>query len=394
MKSWRIVALCAIALMVAAGFLIGQEQQGPEQQGPNRDNGTTVARPRKPAGTSDAGTNNPNTTDDSDLPKIPSKLTKKGQADTTGLATFKSDVAVVTVDVAVTDAKGRFIPGLPANYFRVLEDNVPQQVKSISPGEAPMTVAMVIEFSARFQQFWGSTWYQTLTAAYGFAQSLKPDDYLAIVAYDIRPEMLSDFTTDRRKTQEALQRLQIPGFSEANLYDALTDTADRMSGIEGRKAIVLISSGIDTFSKKNYGETRKILQESGVPVYAIGLMQALRDIIEARGGLQGPAGLDFLQADNAMRTFSKETGGMAFFPRFLGEFPTIFQQINQALRSQYVITYEPTNKAHDGTYRKIKVELVNPATNEPLAMKDEKNGKPIKYQIFAKAGYKAPREVE
>jgi Ca-activated chloride channel family protein len=386
MKSWRIFALCATALVAAAGFLIGQEQQGP-----NPDNGNTVARPRRPAGT-DAG--NPSNGDDSNQPKIPSKFSKKGQEDTTGLATFKSDVAVVTVDVAVTDAKGHFIPGLPANYFRVLEDNVPQQIKSISPGEAPMTVAMVIEFSARFQQFWGPTWYQTLTAAYGFAQSLKPDDYLAIVAYDIRPEILTDFTTDRGKIQEALQRLNIPGFSEANLYDALTDTANRMSGIEGRKAIVLISSGIDTFSKLNYGETRKILQEDGVPVYAIGLMQALRDIIEAQGGLQGPAGLDFLQADNAMRTFAKETGGVAFFPRFFGEFPTIFQQINQALRSQYVITYEPTNKAHDGTYRKIKVELVNPATNEPLAMKDQKTGKPIKYQIFAKSGYKAPREVE
>jgi hypothetical protein len=94
-----------------------------------------------------------------------------------------------------------------------------------------------------------------------------------------------------------------------------------------------------------------------------------------------------------MRTFAKETGGMAFFPRFLGEFPTIFQQIHQALRSQYVITYDPSNKAHDGSFRKIKVELVNPATNEPLALKDEK-GKPVKYQILAKQGYKAPREVE
>jgi hypothetical protein len=103
--------------------------------------------------------------------------------------------------------------------------------------------------------------------------------------------------------------------------------------------------------------------------------------------------LDFLQADNAMRTFAKETGGMAFFPRFFGEFPTIFQNIHQALRSQYVLTYEPINKAHDGTFRKIKVELVNPGTNEPLKLADEKN-KPIKYQIIAKQGYKAPREVE
>jgi hypothetical protein len=94
-----------------------------------------------------------------------------------------------------------------------------------------------------------------------------------------------------------------------------------------------------------------------------------------------------------MRTFAKETGGIAFFPRFFGEFPTIFQNIHQALRNQYVLTYEPTNKAHDGTYRKIKVDLVNPATNEPLKVTDEK-GKPIKYQIVAKTGYKAPREVE
>ena len=381
MRSWKVSVLCITILIALAGILIGQEQ------GPNRDPGATVARPRKPA----AGNTNP--TDEPDLPKIPSKLSKKGEPDTTGLATFKSDVSVVTVDVAVTDNKGHFIPGLPPTAFRVLEDNVPQQIKSITPGEAPMTVAMVVEFSALFQRYWGSTWYQTLTAAYGFAQSLKPEDYLAVVAYDIRPEMLSDFTTDRRKTQEALQRLNIPGFSEANLYDALTDTADRMSGIEGRKAIVLISSGIDTFSKKNYGETRKALQESGVPVYAIGLMQALRDMADAMGAMGSIQRLDFLQADNAMRTFAKETGGMAFFPRFMGEFPTIFQNIHQALRQQYVITYNPSNAAHDGTFRKIKVELVNPATNEPLAMKDEK-GKPLKYQILAKAGYKAPREVE
>jgi Ca-activated chloride channel family protein len=380
MRSWKVIVLSTAVLVTLAGFLIGQEQ------GPNREPGATVARPRKKASGN-------TTSEDTDLPKIPSKLSKKNETDTTGLATFKSDVEVVSVDVAVLDNKGHFIPGLPAGNFRVLEDNVPQQIKNVNLGEAPMTVAMVIEFSGLFQQYWGAAWYQTLTAAYGFAETLKPDDFLAIIAYDIRPEILSDFTTDRRKTQEALQRLSIPGFSEANLYDALTDTADRMSGIEGRKAIVLISSGIDTFSKKNYGETRKLLQQDGVPVYAIGLMQALRDMADAAGYLGNIQRLDFLQADNAMRTFSKETGGMAFFPRFLGEFPTIFQNIHQALRSQYVITYESTNKAHDGAFRKIKVELVNPATNEPLPIKDEK-GKPVKYQIYAKAGYKAPREVE
>jgi len=366
-------------LAVLAGLLIAQEQ------GPNREPGATVARPRK----KDSG----DATPDSDLPKIPSRLSKKNETDTTGLANFKSDVDLVSVDVAVLDNKGHFIPGIPADKFRVLEDNVPQPVKGVNPGEAPMTVAMVIEFSARFQQFYSSTWYQTLTAAWGFLETLKPDDYVAVVAYDIRPEILTDFTTDKAKARDAMQRLNIPAFSEANLFDALTDTADRMSGIEGRKAIVLIASGIDTFSRINYGEARKKLQQSGVPVYPIGLMQALRIMAESYGWLSPIANLDFLQADNAMRTFAQETGGIAFFPRFFGEFPTIFQNIHQALRNQYVLTYQPTNKAHDGTYRKIKVQLVNPATNEALKVVDEK-GKPIKYQIIAKTGYKAPREVE
>jgi VWFA-related protein len=187
--------------------------------------------------------------------------------------------------------------------------------------------------------------------------------------------------------------LTIAGFSEANLFDAVSDTADRMSGIEGRKAILLIASGRDTFSRITYDQCRKKLQESGVPVYAVSLMQTLRELMDAYGMMGSLERMDFLQADNEMKTFSRETGGMAFFPRFEGEYPGIFQQVHQALRNQYVITYAPSNKVHDGSFRKLKVQLVDPATNKPVQIKDEK-GKPIKYEIVAKAGYKAPREVE
>ena len=378
MRPWKLFLLASVALLASSGPCPGQE-------GPNRDPGATVARPRK----KDGGQNAP----DSDLPKIPSRVNRKDQPDTSGLATFKSEVEMVSVDVAVLDSKGHFIPGIPRGNFRVVEDNVPQQVSTFSMGEAPMTVALVVEFSNLFQSYYSSTWDQTLTASYGFVQTLKPEDYVAIVAYDMRSTILSDFSTDRTKTMEALQRLRIPGFSEANLFDALTDTADRMSGIEGRKAIVLLSSGIDTFSKITYDKTRKSLQQAGVPIYAIGLMQALREYYDAAGAMSAIARMDFLQADNALRTFTRETGGMAFFPRFYGEFPSIFQAIQQSLRNQYVIGYSSSNKAHDGAFRKIKVELVNPATNEPLRVVDDK-GKPIKYQIIAKAGYTASREVE
>jgi len=369
------------ALPVIAGLLL-TAQEGPIQPGAN-----TVSRPRKKA--------SPTEEPETELPKIPSKLapkTKEEGAIAEG-PSFKVDTNVVSVDVAVLDDKGHFIPGIPRGNFRVLEDNVPQQVTNFAMGEAPETVCLVVEFSNKFQSFYGSGWFQTLSAVYGFVETLKRDDFVAVMAYDLRPEILSDFTTDRRKTSEALQRLRIAAFSEANLYDALVEAEERMKDIEGRKAIVLISSGIDTFSKLTFDKTRKILQNDAVPIYAIGLLQTAREMADARGGMGPIQRLDFLQADNQMKTFAKETGGQAFFPRFYGEFPSIYQSISQSLRNQYSIGYNPSNQARDGKYRKIKVDLVNPATNEPLRVTDAK-GKPIKYQIIAKAGYTAPRTVE
>lgn len=190
-----------------------------------------------------------------------------------------------------------------------------------------------------------------------------------------------------------MRRLQIAAYSESNMYDALAETAGRMTDIEGRKAIVLIASGYDTFSKLTFDKTRKALQEAGVPIYAIGIGEALREWYDAHGGMGPIARLDALQANNNLRVFAKETGGKAFIPRFYGEFPGIFRGIADALRHQYVLTYNPTNQGRDGKFRKIKVELINPATGESLRIVDEKN-KPIKYQIVAKNGYTAPREVE
>jgi Ca-activated chloride channel homolog len=380
MRPWTVCILLAAALVVLSGLSIGQTQ------GPLKEPGSTVGKSRKAEGEKKGG--------EAELPKIPSKYSKKDRPELAGdAATFRSDIDIVTVDVAVLDNKGHFIPGIPGGNFRILEDNVPQKVSSVTMGEAPLTVALVIEFSNLFQQYWSYTWYQTLQAAFGFISTLKPEDYLAVVAYDLKPEILSDFSTDRRNAQEAMRRLNIPAFSESNLYDAITDTADRMSGIEGRKAIVVLASGIDTFSKLTFDQTRKSLQQSGVPIYAVGLMQQIRELYDARGWIGPTQRMDFLQADNQMRTFAKETGGQAFFPRFEGEMPSVFQTIHQALRNQYVITYQPSNTKHDGSFRKLKVELVNPATNEPLPVKDEK-GKPIKYTVLAKQGYKAPREVE
>lgn len=372
-----------VGLYALTGALIWSVGMLSAQQGPKTDSSETVAKPRK------KGEEPP-----VEQKKIPSRMKKTpGEITAPEGPTFRSDVNTVTVDVAVLDNKGRFIPKIPPGNFRILEDDVPQKISAVNMGEAPMTVAMVIEFSNLYQQYWSNGWYETLQASYGFLDTLKPEDYVAVIAYDLRPEILSDFSTDKRQAHEAMSRLRIAAFSESNLYDALVDTADRMSEIEGRKSIVLIASGIDTFSKLTFDKTRKALQTAGVPIYAIGIMQALREYYDARGAMSPIQRLDFLQADNQMRTFAKETGGQAFLPRFFGEFPNIYRAISDAMRNQYTISYTPSNRTRDGKFRKLKVELVNPATNEPLRVLDEKN-KLIKYQVLAKSGYTAPREVE
>jgi VWFA-related protein len=385
MKTLRVLVAMMLGVLGLTVFL-GERMRA--QQGPNSDSSTTVARPRKP------GLNGSAPAPEPDQAPIPSKFSKpKDSTIPEGVPTFRSDAITVTVDTAVLDNKGHFIPNIPKQNFRILEDGVPQQMAGFSLGEAPMTICLLVEFSNRFQSFYSPAWFQTLTAAYGFVQTLKPEDYVAVIAYDLRPEILSDFTTDRQQTAEAMSRLRIAGFSESSMFDALTETAQRMQDIEGRKAIVLIASGIDTLSKLTFDKARRALQDAGVPVYTIGLMQSLREMADAAGAMGTMQQLDFLQADNEMRTFAAETGGMSYFPRFDAEFPGIFQSIEQTMRSDYVLTYNPSNQARDGKVRRIKVQLINSETNEPVRINDDK-GKAIKYKIVAKTGYTAPREVE
>ena len=372
-------AVTKVLLMALLGL-------GTSYQALSQNTGPLSGRPRRGPGPSAAPPTQP-----ADLPPIETRKRQAGPEE--GQPLFTADTNIVTVDVAVVDKNGNFVPNIPRGNFQVVEDGVPQKILQFGNSQAPMTVALVIEFSNLYQQYWSESWYQTLTAAYGFVETLDPEDWVAVVAYDLRPEILSDFTQNRRETHEAMQRLRIAAYSESNLFDALTDTITRMKDIEGRKAIVLIASGVDTFSKLTFGKTRRIVQDGGVTVYAIGLMQALRMWYDSRGYMGPMARLDFLQADNQMRTFAKETGGMSFFPRFYGEFPSIFRAVHYSMRNQYSMTYSPTNTKRDGKWRKIKVRLVDPNNNKDLRIVNKK-GKSIKYQIMAKNGYTAPREVE
>jgi VWFA-related protein len=309
---------------------------------------------------------------------------------------LKVNVPLVNVDVLVTTKDGQFVPGLKQDNFRVLEDGVPQNVTHFSVSKAPITAVLLVEFA--------STNYflmiDALRASYAFADSLKKDDWIAVAYYDMQPHILADFTQDKKAVYGALNQLRIPGFAETNLFDALYDTLDRLDRVEGKKYVILVTTGIDTFSKLTLDKImKKIKDTKDVTIFPISVGFILRECFESgrcRGYSHGfgipVQNIDYLQGDNEMRTFAAMTGGRAYFPRFEGELPELFGDISNDIRNQYTISYSPTNSKLDGTYRKLKVQVVAPGGG-PLQVKDQK-GKNVKIEVVSRDGYTAKHTVD
>jgi VWFA-related protein len=344
----------------------------PEAGGPEGDTGSIAVPKKKPEETPPPE-------------KTPKIKNPEGLED----FSLRVNVPLVNVDVSVLTKDGQFIPGLKGGNFKVYEDGVEQKISNFNQTQAPITAVLLLEFASTNYGFINDM----LNGAYSFLNVLKPEDWTAVVAYDMRPTILVDFTQDKRAVASALGMLRVPGFSETNLFDALYDTIDRIDGLEGRKYIVLISSGRDTFSRLTYDKIlNKLKTTQNITIYAIGTGQAMREYYDARGAMGPLTRLDYLQADNQMGVFARMTGGYAYFPRFQAEFPEIFREIGNDIRNQYVISYHPSNTKQDGTYRKLKVELIAP-DGGPLKIVDQK-GKNLKYQVIAREGYKAKQVVE
>lgn len=298
------------------------------------------------------------------------------------------NVNLVTVEATVLTKSGQFVPGLKKENFKVLEDGKPQTVTNFQQtSEAPITAVLLVEFARTNYYFV----YDAMNAAYTFASALKPQDWIATVSYDLKPHMLTDFTQDKRTVFESLRQLQIPGFSETCVFDALYDTLDRLEGVAGRKYVILIGSGYDSMSKLNFDQIqKKVKSTQNVTIYTISTGEYVRIMSET--SMSGPARLTFLQADNQMNTWARETGGRWYKPRFEGELPGIFQDIAASIRNQYILAYHPSNDKLDGSYRKLKIELQAPDGGK-LTIKDQK-GKELAVQVVARDGYTSKHQVE
>ena len=310
---------------------------------------------------------------------------------------LKVNVPLVNVDVLVTTKDGQFVPGLRKENFRISEDGVTQDVANFNVAQAPITAVLLVEFAATNYVFM----VQALQASYAFVNQMKKDDWVAVSYFDMQPHILVDFTQDKRAVYGALNQLRIPGFSETNVFDALYDTLDRLERVEGKKYIILVTTGVDTFSKITLDQMmKKIKNTKDVTIFPISVGFIVREYCETHpGGCRGAHGLgipvgnmDYLQGDNEMRTFAAMTGGRAYFPRFDAEYAEEFADISTDIRNEYSISYHPSNTKLDGTYRKLKVQVVAPDGGQ-LKVKDQK-GKDVKIEVFARDGYTAKHTVD
>jgi VWFA-related protein len=330
---------------------------------------------------------------------------------------------LVNVDAVVYNKKtGQPQLNLKAGNFAIFVDGVKKDITNFSTPEAPITATLVVEFSKTMERIGlygnGGTDYGSMEVirptAIFLSQFITPADYVSVIAYDMRPTPLTDFTNNPARIQQVIQLLlhNQPAFSDSNLYDALKltlvggradsvvleDSKQRTMDYSGmvsvpggrRKAVLLVATGLDTFSKINMDQMRKIVQNSGIPIYIIGVGQLFikkyadsmnpGDFRSNIGGIPMDR-MTFLQAENTMKTFAKESGGAYFPVTFEGELPDVLGSINALLRSQYSLGFKPDDVA-DGKSHKIvvKVDVDGDGTYDDKA-----------YTVNAREIYNAPK---
>jgi Ca-activated chloride channel family protein len=369
-----------LVLVVASGLLAGSTLPLALAQSRRQPPTSNQKKNKRPG---EAGT-----PDQKEEPLPPDVTNKPQDAEKLTIST-----QIVNVDAVVYHKKsGQIINGLKKENFALFADGVQQKITNFSTPEAPITAALVVEYSKLGEAlgYYGSSGYDpgkyevVRPVAMFLSRFIKPEDYVSVVAFDIRPTPLTDFTNDPQRINAVISLLlrNTPAFRETNLFDALkfvlvggrgdsvvleesksaTSEYSGLVSVQGRRrAVVLVASGIDTFSKINYGDARKVLQNAGVPIYIIGtgnlFFKKYGDNLGATDDIMGnPGRMTFLQAQNTLNTFAKETGGAYYPVTFEGELPKALGSINALLRSQYSLAFNPGD-VRDGKQHKLKVSV-------------------------------------
>src|SRR5579864_6483769 len=276
----------------------------------------------------------------------------------------------VNVGVVVTDAQGHFVEGLQREDFQLLDNGSEQPITGFSAIEEPAQVLLLIEAGPAVYLLESGH----IRAAHALLDGLSSGDRVAVVKYDQRPQAILDFTPDKGTVSAALEELRFNlGFGSLNLSSSLATVLDWLSQVQGKKTIVLLSSGVDTSPANEVGVIFQRLKTSEVRVLAISLTGGLRTP-EPPSGKKGvppkPSATtqQFDQADQFLKQLAESTGGRAYFPKSTKDFSAVYAQISQLVRHEYSLAFAPPN--HDRAIHSIDVHISpqpnsNSAPNTP-----------------------------
>lgn len=252
---------------------------------------------------------------------------------------------LVTLTLTVTDNYGRYVSGLTKNAFVITDNNKEQEITYFSDSDVPVSIGVLFDVSGSMG---GDKIKKARTALQRFINSSHPSDEYFLIAFNNRAELLLDRTRDADAVLQKLTLVQ-PARNTA-LYDAVYLGLERVTrGAHQKRALLIISDGQDNSSRYNFGEVRRLMKESDVVTYAIGILDG-GDAGSALG-MQGQAFLDEL---------ASVSGGKSFYPRGAAEMDEIFERIALELRHQYSIGYTPTDFQADGKWRKVRVKVKPP----------------------------------
>jgi Ca-activated chloride channel family protein len=289
--------------------------------------------------------------------------------DDTPILKLTGDLIMLDVSVIDTGANNTAVMNLQQKDFQVLEDKVPQEIKFFSKDQVPVSVVFAIDSSGSMRAKIDTV----IKASINLVKDSKPGDEMAIIEFREQPELLQEFTSDQNDVIDTLNGLVAR--SSTAMLDAVYLAADHATkeGKNRRKALIVVTDGLDKENYYKFDDVVKHLQEADVQIYIIGFTHDL----DSGSGLFKKSPKD--KAEALLNKLANETGGKAFYPRELSEVHAIGQQISTDLRTQYAIGYYPSNTKRDGTFRSVKVQ-VNSAANKRLVAR-------------TRSGYVAPSET-
>jgi Ca-activated chloride channel homolog len=289
---------------------------------------------------------------------------------------------IVKLDVTVTDAQGEFVNGLQQKNFRILNRDIEQPIVFFAPTDAPSQILVMIETSPAVYLIQSDH----IAAINALAGGLAPGDEISLVVYNQAARTILPFTRDRTALTASLGQIQYTlGFGELNLFDSISAVLDSMASDAGKKALVLLTTGLDSSPASHWQALQQKLRASDVVVYPVALGGSLRTPAK-KNKHKTPATAEephvFAEADKVLHSLAEITGGRAFFPESAADFAPMYREIAATLRHQYVLGITPL---HDGQFHPLAVQVLDDG-----GLPYSTTGKNISRKIFVREGYLAP----